>query len=267
MHTTTFLHFGSIARKPIQQRKQRLAFGALLSAALTMIIGMVIEAQAGVFDSIYTVSRQSLIMDAVGSDGNLYLNVAIRLKEDGTYSLQRKGFETVLKITPPPEGSVTYPTFVSNTEDKTLQPKLDGTLSIPTLLAIGRGETLRGVILDNCKVMFMPSGEFTSSGCTERAAIVSPSSTEPSTNDLVPSQLAASCNEVAITPAFYESIEISLVGKTAAQVDAIIGCPGNNLAETVGVITRTYTSVPSDGSIAVFFSNGLSFDSDYEVAL
>ena len=267
MHATTFLYFGAIARKPLQQRKKHLAFGFLLSAALMMSIGMVIEARAGVLDSVYTVPRQSLIMDAVGSGDNLFMNVAIRLKEDGTYSLQGEGFETVLTITPPPADSVTYPTFVSNTDDTTLQPKLDGTLTIPKVLAIGRGGTLRGVILDECEVMFMPTGEFTSSGCTEQLRVPTPKGASAKISSQL--ELAASCNDVVITPGFYESIESSLVGKTEAEVDAIIGCPGKNLLETLGVITRTYTSVPSESSIGVFFtsSSGQSFESEYEAGL
>ena len=272
MYATNFLHFGDMARKPMKQRKQRkqrLAFGALFSAALIMFLGMVIEAQASPRDVIYTVPRQSLIMDEVGSGDKLYLNVAIQLKEDGKYSLQGKGFENELTITPPPAGSETYPTYVSKTGDDSLQPKLDGTLTIPSLLAIGRGDTVRGVILDNCQVEFSPNGKFTSSGCTERGKA------EPATKEadiatqeeIATRQVAANCNQVAITASFYESIEASLVGKTAAEVDAIIGCTGKDTLETLGVITRSYVSVPSESTVFVFFSGGRSFDSDYEVTL
>ncbi len=263
MHAKNFLYFGAITRKVLQQGKKHLVFGVLLSAALIISIGIAIEARSGVFDSIYTVPRQSLIMDEVGSGDKLFLNVAIRLKDDGTYSLQGEGFETALTITPPSDP--TYPTFVSNTADDTIQSTLDGTLFIPTLLAIGRGETLRGKILDDCKVMFMPTGEFTSSGCTAQTVVTTPTGAPAS----ISSELAASCNDVVITASFYESIESSLIGKTEAEADAIIGCPGVNLIETLGVITRTYTSVPYEAAIFVFFSSssGQSFDSDYEVGL
>lgn len=201
---------------------------------------LLLGASGGMADSRFDPATGSLTMDGMASGSKLYLTVAILLNADGTYSLQGEGFESVINIIPPAPESV--PTFVSNTEDDTLQSMLDGTLTIPELI-------LAGQLVNNCQVMFTPAGTFTTSSCT-----APPPPPSPSDN----------CDDVPISPTFYLDIRPRILFKTEAEVDAIIGCVGTNDIPILGTFARTYLNTVSNRAIVVYFSStGTSFDSLY----